>query len=157
MLKYFYILVNMLNWNVQNVLIFKNPNNGIFFNFAGFQKTHDYLKSRVFSTSKFYEHAIGALDIYRCITIVGPPGCGKTLTALQLAFRKCGRGLKSQLYFCQTLEEVLTTAREDNDAYIIVDEFLDKYFYYPSTLCEAIESLDVIFNELIIGKKYTSL
>lgn len=107
----------------------------------------------MFSTSKFYEHAIGALDIYRCITIVGPPGCGKTLTALQLAFRKCGRGLKSQLYFCQTLEEVLTTARDDNDAYIIVDEFLDKYFYYPSTLCEAIESLDVIYNELIIGKK----
>lgn len=120
---------------------------------TGFQKTHDYLKNRVFSTSKFYEHAIGALDIYRCITIVGPPGCGKTLTALQLAFRKCGRGIKSQLYFCQTLEEVLTTAREDNDAYIIVDEFLDKYFYYPSTLCEAIKSLDVIYNELIKGKK----
>lgn len=121
--------------------------------FAGFQKTNDYLKSRVFTSSKFYEHAIGVLDVYRCITIVGPPGCGKTVTALQLASRKCGRGGKSQLYFCQTLEEVLTTAQENNDAYIIVDEFLDKYFYYPSTLDEAVESLNVICNELVIGKK----
>uniref|UniRef100_A0A8W8N5I3 Novel STAND NTPase 3 domain-containing protein n=1 Tax=Magallana gigas TaxID=29159 RepID=A0A8W8N5I3_MAGGI len=117
---------------------------------TGFQKTNDYLKSRVFTSSKFYEHAIGVLDVYRCITIVGPPGCGKTVTALQLASRKCGRGGKSQLYFCQTLEEVLTTAQENNDAYIIVDEFLDKYFYYPSTLDEAVESLNVICNELVI-------
>lgn len=121
--------------------------------FAGFQKTNDYLKSRVFTSSKFYEHAIGVLDVYRCITIVGPPGCGKTLTALQLASRKCGRGGKSQLYFCQTLEEVLATAQENNDAYIIVDEFLDKYFYYPSTLDEAVKSLNLIYNELVIGKK----
>lgn len=97
-----------------------------FFNVAAFQKTNDYLKKHVFISSKFYEHAIGVLDIYRCITIVGPPGCGKTLTALQLASRKCGRGGRSQLYFCETLEEILTTAQMDSDAYIIMDDWLDK-------------------------------
>lgn len=124
-----------------------------FFNVAAFQKTNDYLKKHVFISSKFYEHAIGVLDIYRCITIVGPPGCGKTLTALQLASRKCGRGGRSQLYFCETLEEILTTAQMDSDAYIIMDDWLDKYVYYPSTLLSAIRRLNEIYETLIKGKK----
>ena len=52
------------------------------------QKSFDYVKSGVFSTSEFYDHAIGVLDIHGCVSLIGPPGSGKTLTAVQLAFRK---------------------------------------------------------------------
>lgn len=114
----------------------------LFLNFKAFWKTDDYLKKSVFITSKFYENAVGALDIYRCITIVGPPGCGKTLTALQLASRKCKKDGSSKLYFCQTLEEILIIAKKDSNAYIIVDDWLDKYLYFPSTLDPAIDCLN---------------
>lgn len=100
-----------------------------------------------------YEHAIGALDVHRCITIVGPPGCGKTLTARQLASRKCEKDGGSKLYFRQTLEEILTIAKNDSNAFIIVDDWLDKYLYFPSTLDPAIECLNKTYVEHIKDKK----
>lgn len=125
----------------------------LFFNFEAFWKTDDYLKKGVFTLSKFYEQAVGALDIYHCITIVGPPGCGKTFTALQLASRKCAKDEGSQLYFRQTLEESLTIAEKDSSAYIIVDDWLDKYLYYPSTLDPAIDRLNKTYVKYIKDKK----
>lgn len=55
---------------------------------TGCKKAIDYLKGNVFSPNTFYERAIGVLDVHHCITIIGPPGSGKTLTAVQLAYRK---------------------------------------------------------------------
>lgn len=126
---------------------------GYSFNFKAFWKTEDYLEKNVFTISKFYENAVGALDIYGCVTIVGPPGCGKTLTALQLASRKCGKDGGSQLYFCQALEEILTIAEKDSNAYIIVDEWLDKYLYFPSTLDSAIDCLNKTYVKYIKDTK----
>lgn len=122
-------------------------------NFKGFWKTNDSLKKGVFITSKVYEQAVGALDVHRCITIVGPPGCGKTLTAVQLASRKCEKDGSSKLYFRQTLEEILTIAENDSNAFIIVDDWLDKYLYFPSTLDPAIECLNKTYAEHIKDKK----
>nr|XP_034314785.1 uncharacterized protein LOC117684907 [Crassostrea gigas] len=107
----------------------------------------------MFITSTVYEHAISALDVHRCITIVGPPGCGKTLTARQLASRKCEKDGGSKLYFRQTLEEILTIAEKDSNAYIIVDDCLDKYLYFPSTLQSAMECLNKTYAEYIKDKK----
>lgn len=126
---------------------------GYSFNFKAFWKTEDYLEKNVFTISKFYENAVGALDIYRCVTIVGPPGCGKTHTALQLASRKCRKDGGPQLYFRQALEEILTIAEKDSNAYIIVDEWLDKYLYFPSTLVSAIDCLNETYVKYIKDTK----
>ncbi|XP_052699130.1 uncharacterized protein LOC128176674 [Crassostrea angulata] len=107
----------------------------------------------VFITSKVYEQAVGALDIYRCITLVGPSGCGKTLTALQLASRKCEKDGGSKLYFRQTLEEILAIAKNDINAYIIVDDWIDKYLYFPSTLYPAIDCLNKTYVKYIKDTK----
>lgn len=115
----------------------------------GFQKTLDYLKSGVYYPSKLYLNAIGALDVHHCITIVGPPGSGKTLTAVKLAYLKCGIGRGSQLYFCRTLEEVRSTAAERKNAYIIMDDWLDMYMYYPSKICQAIDLLNKIYDDFV--------
>lgn len=113
------------------------------------QKNIDYLDNGVFSTSKVYEHAIGVLDINNCITIIGPPGSGKTITALQLARRKCGKDGKSKLYFCQNFEEISHKADGEHNTYIVMDDWIDHYVYYPSTLPEAVKCLDKIYGDLI--------
>lgn len=113
------------------------------------QKNIDYLDNGVFSTSKVYEHAIGVLDINNCITIIGPPGSGKTITALQLARRKCGKDGKSKLYFCQNFEEISHKADGEHNTYIVMDDWIDHYVYYPSTLPEAVKCLDKIYGDLV--------
>lgn len=113
------------------------------------QKNIDYLDNGVFSTSKVYEHAIGVLDINNCITIIGPPGSGKTITALQLARRKCGKDGKSKLYFCQNFEEISHKADREHNTYIVMDDWIDHYVYYPSTLPEAVKCLDKTYGDLV--------
>lgn len=115
----------------------------------GMQKNIDYLDNSVFSPSKVYEHAIGVLDINHCITIIGPPGSGKTLTALQLARRKCGKGGKTKLYFCQNLDEISDKADANHNTYIVMDDWIDHYVYYPSTLQEAVKCLDQIYGDFV--------
>lgn len=110
------------------------------------QKNVDYLDNGVFSPSEVYEHAIGVLDIHQCITIIGPPGSGKTITALQLARRKCGR---SKLYLCQNFEEISDKADGKHDTYIVMDDWIDHYVYYPSTLPEAVKCLDKIYGDFV--------
>lgn len=113
------------------------------------QKNIDYLDNGVFSPSKVYEHAIGVLDINHCITIIGPPGSGKTVTALQLALRKCGKDGKSKLYFCQNFEEISDKADGEHNTYIVMDDWIDHYVYYPSTLPEAVKFLDKIYGDFV--------
>lgn len=113
------------------------------------QKNIDYLDNGVFSPSKVYEHAIGVLDINNCITIIGPPGSGKTITALQLARRKCGKDGKSKLYFCQNFEEISHKADGEHNTYIVMDDWIDHYVYYPSTLPEAVKCLDKIYGDFV--------
>lgn len=113
------------------------------------QKNIDYLDNGVFSPSKVYEHAIGVLDINHCITIIGPPGSGKTVTALQLALRKCGKDGKSKLYFCQNFEEISDKADGEHNTYVVMDDWIDHYVYYPSTLPEAVKFLDKIYGDFV--------
>lgn len=117
-----------------------------YFNLAGLKKTIDYLKAGVFSYTEAYKRAIGVLEADNCVAIIGPPGSGKTITALQLAYRKCGL---SKLYLCQTVDEILVTAENNKGAYIIVDDWIDEYVYYPSKIDEAIHLLSTIYTNLL--------
>lgn len=117
-----------------------------YFNLAGLKKTIDYLKAGVFSYTEAYKRAIGVLEADNCVAIIGPPGSGKTITALQLAYRKCGL---SKLYLCQTVDEILVTAENNKGAYIIVDDWIDEYVYYPSKIDEAIHLLNTIYTNLL--------
>lgn len=115
-------------------------------NLTGFKRTIDYLNGHVFSTNRVYGLGIGILDNYNCITIIGPPVSGKTITAVQLAFRK--REL-SKLFFCQTVEEILDKAKTHKGLYIIVDDWIDKYVYYSSKLDKAIYLLSFVYNNFV--------
>lgn len=119
-----------------------------YFNFTGLKKTIDYLKAGVFSYTEAYKRAIGVLEADHCVAIIGPPGSGKTITALQLANRKCGL---SKLYLCQTVDEILVTAENNTGAYtcIIVDDWIDEYVYYPSKLDTAINLLSTIYTNFL--------
>ena len=114
----------------------------------------DYLERGVFSSSKFYEQAIGVLDIHGCVSLIGPPGSGKTLTAVQLAVRKYrgGQGGMSRLIVCHTVKELTETEHPDG-AYIIVDDWLDQYIHYPIMLEEDKKQLDQFYDEYIKMKK----
>ena len=118
------------------------------------QKVMDDLERGVFSSSKFYDHAIGVLDIHGCVSLIGPPGSGKTLTAVQLAFRKYrgGQGGISRLIVYHTVEELTETEPPDG-AYIIVDDWLDQYMHYPIMLEEDKKQLDQFYDEYIKMKK----
>lgn len=107
----------------------------------------------MFSPNHLYNQAIDALEQQHCLTIIGLPGSGKTITALQLAYRKCVVGGRSRMYFCRTVEEVESTAAGKEDAYIIVDDWLDRYMYYPSTLLPAIACLTKFYHEFIKSGK----
>lgn len=107
----------------------------------------------VFTPNHLYEHAIGTLELHHCLTIIGPPGSGKTITALQLAYRKCAVSGRSRVYFCRSVHELESTAAGKEDAYIIVDDWLDRYMYFPSTLLPAIASLTKFYDEFIQSGK----
>lgn len=117
-----------------------------YFYLTGFKKTIDYLKAGVFSYTGAYKCAIGVLETDHCVAIIGPPGSGKTITALQLAYRKCGL---SKLFLCQTAEEILDIANKHKDAYIIVDDWIDEYVYYPSKIDIAINLLSTIYTHFL--------
>lgn len=117
-----------------------------YFNLAGLKKTIDYLKAGVFSYTEAYKRAIGVLEADHCVAIIGPPGSGKTITAVQLAYRKCGL---SKLFLCQTVDEILVTAENNKGAYIIVDDWIDEYVYYPSKIDEAIHLLSTIYTNVL--------
>lgn len=110
----------------------------------------DYLNSNVFSFCENYEHAVGILELYHCITIIGPNGSGKTLTAVKLAYQKCGQ---SQLYFCQSLEEISDIAEKNKGAYIIVDDWIDEYVYYPSKIDNAKALLDSVYEKFVRSRE----
>lgn len=125
------------------------------FYLAGFKKTIDYLKGDVFSSSEAYEHAIGVLEVHHCITIIGPPGSGKTITAGKLAYRKCGL---SNMYFCQTVEEILDKTTKNKGVCIIVDDWIDKYVYYPFNIDKAVDLLSSVYNRFVrSGEAYLIL
>lgn len=130
----------------------KNKLHKHYLNFVGLQKTFRYL-NYVFCPNHLYEHAIGTLELHHCLTIIGPPGSGKTITALQLAYRKCVVGGSSRMYFCRTVDELESTATGKEDAYIIVDDWLDRYIYYPSTLLPAIATLTKFYDEFVKSGK----
>lgn len=104
------------------------------------------MKAGVFSYTEAYKRAIGVLEADHCIAIIGPPGSGKTLTAVQLAYRKCGL---SNLFLCQSIDEVFVTAENNKGAYIIVDDWIDEYVYYPSKIDEAIHLLSTIYTNFL--------
>lgn len=116
------------------------------FNLTGFKKAIDYVKGHVFSTNRGYGLGISILDNYNCIAIIGPPGSGKTITAVQLAYRKCEL---SKLFFCQTVEEILDTAEMHKGVYIIADDWIDKYVYYPYKFDKAIDLLSNVYNKYV--------
>ena len=121
---------------------------------TGFQKVMDYMERGVFSSSKFYEHAIDVLDIRGCVSLIGPPGSGKTLTAVQLAFRKYrgGQGGISRLIVYHTVKELTETEHTDG-AYIILDDWLDQYMHYPTKLEEDKNLLDGFYVDFVKSKK----
>lgn len=57
------------------------------------------------------------------------------------------------MYFCRSVHELESTAAGKEDAYIIVDDWLDRYMYYPSTLLPAIASLTKFYDEFIQSGK----
>lgn len=116
------------------------------FYLAGFKKTIDYLNGDVFSSSEAYERAIGVLEVHHCITIIGPPGSGKTITAGKLAYRKCGL---SKMYFCQTVEEILDKANKNKGVCIIVDDWIDEYVSYPFKINTAVDLLSSVYNRFV--------
>lgn len=117
-----------------------------YFNLAGFKKAIDYLSGDMFSSSETYERAVGVFDVNHYITIIGPPGSGKTLTAVQLADRKCGL---SKLFFCQTVEEILDISEKRKGAYIVLDDWIDEYLYYPSKIGNAIDLLSSVYDNFV--------
>lgn len=117
-----------------------------FFNMTGLKKTIDYVEEGVFSPYLDYQNAIGELDVHHCVTIIGPPGSGKTITAVQLAHGKCEL---SKLFFCQTVEEILDIAKKHKGAYIILDDWIEKYMYYPSKLNKAIDLLSSVYKKYV--------
>ena len=121
---------------------------------TGLQKLMDYLERGVFSSSKFYEHTIGVLDIHGCVSLIGPPGSGKTLTAVQLAIRKYrgGQGGMSRLIVYHTVEKLTKTEHTDG-AYIILDDWLDQYMHYPAKLEEDKNLLDGFYVDFVKSKK----
>lgn len=129
-----------------NFIVFVRVIHDQYFNLAGLKKTIDYLKAGVFSYTEAYKRAIGVLEADHCIAIIGPPGSGKTLTAVQLAYRKCGL---SNLFLCQSIDEVFVTAENNKGAYIIVDDWIDEYVYYPSKIDEAIHLLSTIYTNFL--------
>lgn len=129
-----------------NFIVFVRVIHDQYFNLAGLKKTIDYLKAGVFSYTEAYKRAIGVLEADHCIAIIGPPGSGKTLTAVQLAYRKCGL---SNLFLCQSIDEVFVTAENNKGAYIIVDDWIDEYVYYPSKIDEAIHLLSTIHTNFL--------
>ncbi|XP_055998705.1 uncharacterized protein LOC125683448 isoform X2 [Ostrea edulis] len=118
----------------------------------GFYKTCDYLDNNVFCKTKRYEEAVGILKTYGCITLVGPPGSGKTMTAVQLARHICRNEEKAKLYFCQTLEEIIAAA-ESKEACIVADGCLDQYLYYPSKVNDDLKEFEGIFTDYVHPKK----
>lgn len=116
------------------------------FYLAGFKKTIDYLYGDVFSSSEAYERAIGVLEVHHCITIIGPPGSGKTITAGKLAYQKCGL---SKMYFCQTVEEILDKANKNKGVCIIMDDWIDEYVYYPFKINKAVDLLSSVYNRFV--------
>lgn len=129
-----------------NFIVFVRVIHDQYFNLAGLKKTIDYLKAGVFSYTEAYKRAIGVLEADHCVAIIGPPGSGKTITAVQLAYRKCGL---SNLFLCQSIDEVFVTAENNKDAYIIVDDWIDEYVYYPSKIDEAIHLLSTIYTNFL--------
>lgn len=129
-----------------NFIVFVRVIHDQYFNLAGLKKTIDYLKAGVFSYTEAYKRAIGVLEADHCVAIIGPPGSGKTITAVQLAYRKCGL---SNLFLCQSIDEVFVTAENNKGAYIIVDDWIDEYVYYPSKIDEAIHLLSTIYTNFL--------
>ncbi|XP_062587005.1 uncharacterized protein LOC134248610 [Saccostrea cucullata] len=114
-----------------------------------FKKTINYLENKVFCRPESYEHAVGILSTKGHITLIGPPGSGKTFMAVQLARQLCGKE-KTQMVFCKTLHEITALPKLENAClYVIMDGWLDQYMYYPSKVKEDKQLFDHIFDDCI--------
>ncbi|XP_061178414.1 uncharacterized protein LOC133187059 [Saccostrea echinata] len=122
--------------------------------FSEFHRTISYLNTDVFVLTETYRRAVGILETQGWITLIGPPGSGKTMTAVQLAKRKLGcsgsaQGRKCTFYFCKSLSEISGLSNAKIEPYIILDDFMEQYRYYPSKLSEDKDNFDQIFKEFI--------
>ncbi|XP_062578232.1 uncharacterized protein LOC134240147 [Saccostrea cucullata] len=119
-----------------------------------FFRTINYLNADVFVITETYTKAIGMLETRGWITLTGPPGSGKTMTAIQLAKRKLGcsgstQGRKCTFHFCKTLDEIPGLSNDKSEPYVILDDFFEQYRYYPSKLSVDKASFDNIFREFV--------
>ncbi|XP_062578231.1 uncharacterized protein LOC134240146 [Saccostrea cucullata] len=119
-----------------------------------FKKTINYLENKVFCRPECYEDAVGFLSTKGHITLIGPPGSGKTSMAVQLARQLCGKKELSQLKFCETLHELTALPETGNTfLYIIMDDWIDRYMYYPSKFKEDTKLFDHIFEDCLKNKR----
>ncbi|XP_062571136.1 uncharacterized protein LOC134233159 [Saccostrea cucullata] len=119
-----------------------------------FKKTINYLENKVFCRPESYEDAVGFLSTNCHITLIGPPGSGKTFMAVQLARQLCGKKELSQLKFCETLQELTALPESGNTyLYIIMDDWIDRYMYYPPKFKEDTKLFDHIFEDCLKNKR----
>ncbi|XP_061178531.1 uncharacterized protein LOC133187182 [Saccostrea echinata] len=118
-----------------------------------FYRLVKYLEAGLFVDTEAYKEAVGKLEIHGCMTLIGPPGSGKTMTAIKLAIRKHRQKESSgkivTFHFCKCLNDVHSLEIESEKPYVILDDFLEQYRYYPSKLSEDKKEFDEIFNKFI--------